>query len=174
MNSFSCRLWLITVIFISMIASGSLVLNIVLLCYARSKNCEPCSFEDIKELPEKFSMKKRKNYRQKRLYRAPVIISDSDSSSFSDSDTEDVVWSRDVEPESRDFLSKASELPTSSESLNTRGFPVKSPTSPGLYMQSRKLQLPDITHTEQEAAPETVPLKDLSATNVAENILDDY
>ena len=106
------------------------------------------------------------------MYRAPIIISDSESSSLSDSDAEDIVWSRDAEPESHDFLSKASELPTSS--LNTRGFPVKSPTSPGLYMQSRKLQLPDITHTEQEAAPETVPLKNLSATSAAENILDDY
>ena len=87
------------------------------------------------------------------------------------------MWSRDPQPsESRDFLPKAgAELPTSSESLNKHAFPVKSPTSPGLYMQSRKLQLPDITHTEREAAaPETVPLKDLSATSAAENILNDY
>ena len=129
----------------------------------------PAPTKTSKIFPKKLSIKRRKRYQQKRLYCAPIILSDSELSSLSNVDDE-VVWSRDAIPEASGFLSKVGERRPSGDSMSA--FPMKSPSSPGLYMQCRKLQLPDITHTMQETVPETVPLAELSHRHSNEDKLD--
>ena len=151
-------------------ASGSLLLNIVLLCCIKKNISEFCFYKEIRDLPKKL-IKRRRKYQQKRTYRARIILSESELTSLSDADDE-INWSRDPIPEACGFLSKVGERRPSGESLSV--LPKKSPTSPGLYMQSRKFQLPDITRTERDPAPETVPLQDSSHKHSTEDIPDEF
>ncbi len=160
-----------SVLVLALLLLGSLILNLLLLCRGGIRVCDSCPCNQMNNLPEKLSARKKRRYPQKRPYRAPLLLTDSESGSSTDS-TLEVHWPSDPVLESRAFLSKVGERRPSGDSISSahalKPPPLKSPSSPGLYMQSRKLQLPDITQTEQETVPSTFPCQELSNTNTKE------
>ncbi len=173
-----------TVVLVSVIASLSFALNLILLFCRPASLASCCSPEQLPQKLESLRVKKRKlQGKQKRLYRAPVAASftmDTDSTmTSSDSDKELELFaqtrSKTLQSESGDFLSKVGERrrPSGDSVSSAHALlakpPFCAPSSAGLYMQSRAA-MPDITQTEheavrtsQEAATTNVkPMEDLS------------
>ena len=110
-------------------------MNLFLLC-CRSGQCHVLS-EDLKGKYQKYKQSPRRPKR--RIYRAPppLIVGYSDSSTETESEL-DLQQPRDQ----HDFLSKIGEKAKGSqEKVHVQ----KSPSSPGIYMQTRQPVLPDIT-----------------------------